>query len=173
MKRILVSGIVISCSLIFSQSFAEDAVIQESSNEKLIEETGEQDKVNDTVNEDTKIQEKTVEVQTEETECQEKQIQNISISNSSIQSIDTDFNQIAESTMDKITEIAEELDLKDFDVTMTDQYATRNGYSMDTYEYSASFSMSFQSEKKAFGAFLKKLSPINLSSSITKQECED
>jgi hypothetical protein len=31
--------------------------------------------------------------------------------------------------------------------------------------------MTFQFDKNAFGVFLKELSPVSISSSITKQEC--
>ncbi|MEJ2608920.1 MAG: hypothetical protein P8179_02280 [Candidatus Thiodiazotropha sp.] len=167
MKRIVLSSILVSCSLICSQSYAENSITQESSNEKVIEKTGAQEMVI----EEIKVQENNTEDSPVEAKCREKTIQTISISNSSIESIDTDFNQIAESTKNKINKIAEELGLKDFDLNMTDQYANRNGYSTTTYDYSASLSMTFQFDKNAFGVFLKELSPVSISSSITKQEC--
>ena len=173
MKQVVLNGIAISCCLIFSQSFAEDSILQESSSENFIKETTNQETVVNVGNEETKAPEHTIETSTEGTECKEKKIQTISISNSSIHSIDTDFNQIAESTRNGVTEIAKELNLKDFNLTMTDQYASRNGYSMTTYDYTESFSMTFQYDKNAFDVFLKKLSPINISSSISRQGCSN
>jgi hypothetical protein len=171
LKKLILSSIFISSGLAFSQSFAEAPVAQESADEQLMEESTDQN--TDTVKEKTKAQESTIAAIPTIAECQEKQIQNISISNSSIQTNDTDFNQIAETTRNSISGIAKELALKDFNVIMTDQYASRNGYSMTTYDYNASFSMTFQADKRAFGAFLKRLSPISISSSVTQQECSE
>jgi hypothetical protein len=170
MKKLVLSSILITSSLIFSYSYAEAPLTQENAGAKLIEETADQNA--NVVNEEPKVQAAgTVAVTPTKSECQEKQIQNISISNSSIQSNDTDFNQIAESTLNSISEIAQALALKDFNLIMTDQYASRNGYSMTTYDYNASFSMTFEADKRAFGAFLKQLSPISISSSVTQQTC--
>jgi hypothetical protein len=107
----------------------------------------------------------------EEAECQEKYIETIYISNVSVQNKDDDFSRLADLTTEKIKKVADELALKDFELTMTDVSASRNSYTMTKYDYNASYTMTFQMDKRAFGTFLQKLTPLSISSSIVKHEC--
>ena len=108
---------------------------------------------------------------TKEMPCQKKELETVYLSHTTSVMAGASFSEPREVYLKEIQKLADEMKLQSFSVTGHDVSAYRNSYTTEVYEYSMSFTLTFERNGEAVTKFVKELMPVSVSSSVMTQEC--
>ena len=103
--------------------------------------------------------------------CKDKYVETMHLATNTLQHMNNDFSLPVNNVLNEIHKLSNELKLQNFEVTVTDRSAYRNGYTTDMYDLTVSYNMTFDHNEHALSKFISRINPINISSSVTKQPC--